>query len=132
MAPFYPSSDQLYQAMQVLFERIRLSATNPVDNLQASKLVIRIRLDNPQAEITVNGRMQPVRVLYGESTLRPDLDVSMAADTLHLILKHEISLKQAIANRQMKVIGPIWRTKPLADILNEGRLLYPQVLKDIA
>ncbi len=128
--PFFNTSDTLYAAMQELFERMRISSSNPIDDLSASRLIIKIRLSSPTAEITVNGRQQPVQVSYGSSVIRPDLDVSMQADVLHQILLHETSLRSAIADQKMKVIGPIWKTKSLASILNEGRALYPQVLQE--
>ena len=128
--PFYASSEQFYNAMQLLFERLRSSEANPVDKLAASHLSIRMRFSNPSAEIAVNGRQKPVTITYGPSQDRPDLDVEMSIDTFHKILTHEVSLKSAFANRQMKVLGPIWKTAPLADILTAGREIYPQILRE--
>jgi hypothetical protein len=54
----------------------------------------------------------------------------MSTDILHQILLDQLSLKKAVANRQLKVIGPIWKTTPLAEILEQGRQLYPSILHE--
>ena len=130
--PFYASDEQLYQTLQVLFERLRLQTPNPIDQLANVRLLVRLRFKDPIAEIVVNGRTRPVTLHYGDgsSTLRADLEAELSCDTLHRILTHDLALKSAIANRQMKVVGPIRKTNSLAAILEEGRNLYPAVLKD--
>jgi hypothetical protein len=128
--PFYTNSDYLYRAMQNLFERLAEKRPGPMDALSASRLTIRFKLKEPSAEILVNGRMQPARLMYGSSSLRPDLDVELSADLLHQILLDEASIKKSIAARQLKVTGPVWKTTLLADILQEGKSIYPAILRE--
>jgi hypothetical protein len=128
--PFYANAESLYAVLQTLFEHLRQDASNPVDALVASRLVVRFDLDDPAASITINGRRQPVQVTYGNSPVRPVLDVQMSADTLHRVLLDEISLKKALADRTLKVRGPVWKTGSMAEILRQGRAYYPQVLRD--
>jgi hypothetical protein len=128
--PFYSSAESLYTVMRVLFEYLRQDASNPVDALVASRLVVRFQLEDPLASITINGRRRPVQVTYGDSPVRPVLDAQLSADTLHRVLLDEISLKKAVADRTLKVRGPVWKTRSMAEILRQGRTYYPQVLRD--
>ncbi|MGD2157279.1 MAG: hypothetical protein PVG14_02360 [Anaerolineales bacterium] len=128
--PFYSSAESLYTVMRTLFEHLRQDASNPVDALVASRLVVRFDLDEPAASITINGRRKPVQVTYGDCSDRPVLDAQLSADTLHRVLLDEIPLKKAIADRALKVRGPVWKTRSMAEILRQGRAYYPQVLRD--
>ena len=132
--PVYETSDQFYATLRQLFERVREETPNPVDALVSTRLAIRLQLSQPQAVITIYGRRRPVEIAYGNSSpisqQRADLEAELTADTLHYILLDELSLKKAIANRQLKVRGPVWRTKPLAEILDQGKKHYPQILRE--
>jgi hypothetical protein len=128
--PVYANADQFYACTRVLFTRIEEEAPTAAEEILASRLMIRLRCTKPTAEITINGRRRPVQTSYGPSRLRPDLDVELAADTLHHILLGELSLKKALAGGLMKVRGPVWKTFALADLFYQGQALYPQVLRD--
>ena len=118
---FYANAESLYAVLETLFEHLREDASNPVDALVASRLVVRFQLEDPPASITINGRRKPVQVIYGDSPVRPVLEAQLSADTLHHVLLDEISLK---------VRGPVWKTRSMAEILRQGRAYYPQVLRD--
>jgi hypothetical protein len=128
--PFYADSDQLYTSLKALFTHIGNEAPEGVAALQTQKLVIRLRCTAPAVQVTVNGRIRPPQVAYGPSTLRPDLDAELAADTLHRILLQEVSIRKAIGDGLIKVRGPIWKTQALVDLLRAGRAFYPQVLRE--
>ena len=128
--PPYASSEQLYGAMQLLFDQLSAQKPGPMDSLAASRLTIRFRLLQPEAEITINGRAQPARMLYGKNHLRPDLQVEMQADLLHRILIREASIRESFAGGKLKVLGPIWKTQVLVDILEAGRTLYPAIVRE--
>ena len=127
---FFSDSDQIYGIMQLLFERMRDLTPDPVDALVSSHLVVRIKLIEPDAQITINGRQRPVNIGYGSSNSRADLEIGMKAETLHLILLDEYSIKQGFSNGELKVRGPILKALSFADIFQKGRMYYPQVLKE--
>jgi hypothetical protein len=70
------------------------------------------------------------QAIYGPAEIRPDLDVELAADTLHLILLDSLPLRKAVGSGLVKVKGPTWRLNALAVVLDHGRLVYPAVLRD--
>lgn len=125
--PIYANTEQLYTNLRRLFDTIQNSDPSVQHSLIMAKMLIRLDLTGPVAQVTINGRQVPVRVIYGKTTLRPDLDVSMSADTFHQILLSELPLTRALANGQMRVRGPIWKTSTLENILHSGQKIYPQV-----
>ncbi len=128
MMPSYRDTTHLYDVMQALFEELQARPGNPVDALGRSRLVIRLQIAAPQGIILIDGRARPVSVTYGDGKkARPDLDVRLSAETLHRILLDELSLKEALARKQITVRGPVWKTLSLADIFREGRELYPRI-----
>ncbi len=125
---FYSDADQLYACIQGLFDRLQAQDPGATDAVLASRLVIRLRCTEPNAEITINGRQRPVQTAFGPSRLRPTLGIELATDTLHRIMLGEQSMKKALANGLLKVHGPVWKAMALADLFRRGQALYPQVL----
>ena len=128
--PFYTDADQVYTVMQALFECMHGMEPDPVEALVSSRMVIRINLTDPDAHITIYGRQRPVRIGYGPSNGRADMEIGMEADTLHLILLDEYSIRRGFSNGELKVRGPIWKALSFADIFQKGRTFYPQILRD--
>jgi hypothetical protein len=128
--PFYTDPEQFYAVMETLFKRLRGESPNPVEALVASRMVLRFRLSDPPAAITINGRRKPVGITYGNTRVRSDLTADLSADALHRILLGERSLKSALAERELKVRGPVWKTMTMGEILRQMRVHYPQVLRD--
>ena len=124
----YDDSDQLYAVLQSLFDRVAEADPGVNDAIAASHLVIRLHCTGPEAEVWVNARKRPLEITYGQSRLRPALDIELAAGTLHRILLDEVSLKSALAKGLLKVKGPVWKVTVLADFFRQGQDLYAEVL----
>jgi hypothetical protein len=129
--PTYADADHLYAVLKALITHIENEAPQGVAALAAQRLVVRLHMTAPDAEVTVNGRMRPPQATFGATSLRPDLDAELAADTLHRILMHELPIKKAVGDKLIKLRGPIWKVQALVDLLRAGRAFYPQVLEDV-
>ncbi|MEW5987679.1 MAG: SCP2 sterol-binding domain-containing protein [Chloroflexota bacterium] len=127
---FFASTDQLYACTRLLFERLQEQDPTAADTFLAARLLIRFRCRQPAAEITLNGRRRPLETIFGSTTLRPDVEVELAADTLHQIMLGQLSLKKAVGNGQLKARGPLYKTLALTDLFYRGQALYPQVLRE--
>ena len=125
----YKSSEQLYGSLRTLFGRIQ-EQPGAMQTVQASRMVIRLRCNDPAADVVINGRQTPLQIVYGVSPLHPDLDVDLSAETLHTILLRQLPLRKAIGSGQMKVKGAVHRTKALESVLYHGQALYPDVLRE--
>jgi hypothetical protein len=126
----YADAEQLYTYVEALFALIEDKDPGAADAVLASRLVIRLRCTEPDAEITINGRRRPLETTFGPTRLRPTLDIELATDTLHSIMLGEIGLKTALADGLLKVRGAIWKAKALADLFRHGQELYLQVLRE--
>jgi len=129
----YRDAEHLCAVMRALFAALQAQPGNPVDALARSRLVIRLDISAPSAGILIDGRARPTAVYFdARRRPRPDLDVRLRADTLHRILLDELSLKEALARKQVSVRGPLWKARALAEIFTQGRKLYPTVLQSNA
>ncbi len=126
----FTSSDQLYRCLETLFERLRHqeSAMRPLVN---SRLIVRLNMSGPKAEVSVNARRRPVQVIYGPNSVRPVLDVNLTADTLHEILLDRLSVREAMSQQRVRVNGPFLKALVLVELFRHGQAVYPTVLRDI-
>ncbi len=128
--PIYSNTEQFYTCTRELFARIRQGNSHSTDGILKNRLVIRLRVRDPEAEIVLDGRQPPLKSSFGPSTLRPELDIEMSADTLHFIMLGELPLGRALGKGLLKVKGPIFKTMPLADLFHQGQRYYPDILKE--
>ena len=126
----YADTDEFYAATRALFTRIEQEDPHAGDAILSSHLVMRLRSTAPDAEITINGRRRPIQITYGTDSVRPTLDIELSADLLHRILLGERSMKQALANGQLKVSGPVWKATALEDLFRQSQSLYPEILRE--
>jgi hypothetical protein len=128
--PTYADSAQLYDTARHLFNRIQAEIPGAANQVMGSRLLIRLQTSDPAGEIWINGRQRPLATAFGPARSRPDLDITLPADTLHRILLGELSLKKALGNGNVQVRGPVWKAKALADLFYHGQSIYPQVLQE--
>ncbi len=126
----YASSDQLYSALQTLFSRVAEKDPQAAQAVSTSKLILRMRTSAPVTEVNFNGRQNQLKIIYGPSPLRPDIELELPADMLHGILLSEISMRKALSTGKVKLRGPIWKAFALESIFHAGQTIYPQVLRE--
>jgi hypothetical protein len=128
--PVYQHTEQLHQALETLFHQVGQDP-QAVKGLMASRLIVRLRISEPALEIVINGRTNPPKVIYGKSSLQPDLDIGVSADALHQILLGKLGLANAVSSGALKVGGPVWKSFVLADIFHSGQRFYPEIIKTL-
>jgi hypothetical protein len=79
--------------------------------------------------LIIDARQRPVQVLYGQSSVVAQVEVDMAADTLHCLLLGELGLSKAIGSGLLRPKGPILKMIVLGDLFDRARFLYPAVAK---
>lgn len=127
--PIYSSDSQLYACFQTLFSRIKEHDSRAADALLKASLAIAFVCTAPAASITINARKDPVQLIYGPTDLKPTVEVTLTADTLHCLLLGEIRLAKAIGSERIALKGPIWKTLSLADLFHHAQMLYPDILR---
>jgi hypothetical protein len=128
--PVYTSSEQLYDVLKSLFYRIGSKYPEAEQSISKTKLLMRLRTTSPSAEVNFDGRLKPIRITYGPSTLRPDLEIELPMDILHMIMLSQMSAKQAIASGKFKMRGPVWKTFGLLEIFLAGQSIYSEILRE--
>ena len=128
--PFYESSEQFYNAIRSLFDRVQEDNPKAAESINKAKLLLRFNCSEPDGIILINGRRQPASVTYGENKIRPEVDVKLKADTLHYILLGELGLAKALANKDLKVHGPVRKVLTVTDLFHECQMIYPDILRD--
>lgn len=113
-----------------MFDRIGRDEA-AIQSVGKAKLIIRLNITDPAAVVVINGRKTPPHMSYAAGTLRPDLDITLSADTLHHILLRETGLRVSITAGKLSVRGPVWKSLVLEDIFHSAQALYPQVLAEM-
>lgn len=125
----FTDSEQLYTCMRLLFAQIETENPQAVEVVLKSKLAIRFNCSIPTAQVTIDARKRPFSILYGSSSITPDLDIALPTDALHRILLGELTLTKALGSGQLKPTGPVWKTAVLADLFYHAQKIYPQILQ---
>jgi len=127
---YFQDSEQFVAMLETLFERVQQTYPNAAEELEQAKLILRFRCSDPAADILINGRRHPAAITFGENRIRPEVDVDLAADTLHQILLGELRLARALASGALKIRGPARKTLAVTGLFHECQKLYPAVLRE--
>jgi len=127
--PVFTDSAQLYDCLKMLFTRIGDDDPEASITVASSRLIMRMRCWEPEAEVLINGRVNPVKISYGPGKLRPDLDLEIAADTLHYILLGQMNLTKALGSGTLKFRGPVHKSFVMEQIFRRGQAVYPEILR---
>lgn len=125
----FADSEQLYAVAETLFARVRAENSGAVAQLLRARMLIRIVCTDPAVEIWLQARKPPLETHFGHRRLNPELEVQMAADTLHEILTGQLTLGTAVARQQLQVRGQVWKARALGDLFEQCQSIYPHVLR---
>jgi putative sterol carrier protein len=128
--PVFSNTEQFYRVTKTLFDKIQKENPSAAAELESSKLIIRFNTSDPTAMLVLNGRRHPAEVSYGENRVRPEVDVSMTADTLHKILLGELGLAKALSSKALRVRGPMRKTLKVADLFHQCQEYYSDALRE--
>ena len=128
--PIYNNSEQLYTCLRSLFSQIGDDDPSASGTVATSRLIMRMRTREPDTEVLIDGRTNPIQISYGPSSLRPDIELDLTADALHQILLGELGLKKAIGSGWLKFRGPVWKSFAMESIFRRGQEIYPQIYRD--
>lgn len=127
--PTFASADKLYACLKPVFDRIQTEAPASLAGFVKAKVLLRLKATAPAAEIWLDSRKPALQITFGAATHRPDLDVEIAADNLHLILLDQLSTKKAMGEGKIKVKGPITKMPVVIEVIKAARPFYPEAAK---
>jgi len=104
---YFKDADEVYATLGKLIEDVmadeELSA-----RFRRANTILRYQYSNPDSTITV--RLQegePGDVEFGESSMEPEVTMTMEADTAHRFWLGEVNVTVALARGEIKASGPV-------------------------
>jgi putative sterol carrier protein len=110
--PVFESTDQLYEVMGALFDKIKESP-EIANGLLEGKMVVRFHWKDPDGEATIDLRQAPVSFTMGPSDLEPDVEMIQSADVAHRFWLGKLNVPQAIATRKVVSKGSVLKALKL-------------------
>jgi 2-oxoisovalerate dehydrogenase E1 component len=126
----FHSTQELYQVMGALFERLQADPT-VTQRLLESKLVVRFRWHDPEGEATIDLRHAPITYTFGPTQLPADVELTQSGDVAHRFWLGHVNVPQAIATRQVIARGSVPKALKLLPAIQSAFDLYPQVLREM-
>ncbi|HMN27989.1 MAG TPA: SCP2 sterol-binding domain-containing protein [Caldilineaceae bacterium] len=122
----FRSSEKLYQVLHRVFEQVSADPAQ-IAVFTQSNLVIRIRLNDPAAEVLLDGRQPPLEVFFGERPGKANLEISLPADLLHAIWLGQERSSSAFFSGKVKTKGNFMKATQLIELFRECERVYPQI-----
>ncbi len=132
--PVYPDSEAVYAVMNQLFGEV-MRTPQVLQPLQKTRKVIQIRLTDPDATLTLDGRANPPRFIPGPSKEpAPDFIIRMPTDVIHNVWLGKASLTEAYFAGKIKLekggaLSGLGLWNNLSGLFSEVGKIYPRILK---
>lgn len=130
--PVFQNADEFYAVMGELSKQLTADP-QVVAQFERSKMVLRFRCFDPDAELVLDGRHNPAKAYFGPDGFegRVDLEIALKTDLLHDMWLGKIRVRDAFMNGQIKTSGNIFKALQLADLFRRAEALYPNVLQEM-
>ena len=128
--PYFKDADEVYAYVGKLFED--LAADDELSSkFRKANTVVQYQYRNPESQITVDLREAgDGQVDCGETTLEPEVVMSMEADTAHKFWLGKVNVTVALARGQMKAKGPVAKILKLVPLVKPVFPRYRQMLEE--
>jgi hypothetical protein len=133
---YFKDEAELQQILGALYDRVKTDA-RIAPRICEGKIVIQFRYDEPKGIATINAAHPPTQpgayfdVLWGETGLKPDVEMTMKADVAHQFWHGKVNLMAALTRRQIIAKGPIPKILKLLPAVEPVYALYPKFLQEI-
>ena len=131
----FRDADQFYETVGELMDRAKKDPrVGP--KIAKAGIIIQFKYTNPEASTTINAKDKPtqpgayVDVIHGESTLRPDVEMTMKADIAHAFWHGKVNLVAALAKKDIVAKGPIPKILKLLPAVEPLYKEYPVLLRE--
>jgi putative sterol carrier protein len=126
----FKDEDEVYRFIGRLFQELaRDDVLAP--KFQKANTVVQYQYRDPESQITVSLREEDDgRVDLGETTMNPEVVMTMDADTAHRFWLGKVNVTVALARGQMKAKGPVAKILKLLPLTKPIFLRYRKMLED--
>ncbi len=126
---YFESSEKLQEILGGFFRKL-VDDPSIGPKLQASKMVIKFIYAEPALSITIDCTKNPIELLFNDSALKSEVEMSMKADVAHRFWFGKVNLLAAITRREMVAKGPIPKVLKLLPVIKPAYDLYPKYLTE--
>jgi putative sterol carrier protein len=126
----FRDADEVYQFIGRLFQEL---ATDEelAPKFQRANTIVQYQYRDPESQITVSLREEDDgRVELGESSMEPEVVMTMDADTAHRFWLGKVNVTVALARGQMKARGPVAKILKLLPLTKPIFPRYRKMLED--
>jgi putative sterol carrier protein len=127
---YFKDADEVYQFIGKLFEDLA-EDDELAPKFRKANTIVQYQYRNPDSTITV--RLQEDhegQVDLGETTMEPEVVMSMEADTAHKFWLGKVNVTVALARGQMKAKGPVAKILKLVPLVKPVFPRYRKMLED--
>jgi putative sterol carrier protein len=127
---YFKDADEVYAYIGKLFEELS-EDEELAPKFRKANTIVQYRYRDPDSQITVkllDG--QGGQVDLGETTLEPEVVMSMDADTAHRFWLGNVNVTVALARGQMKAKGPVAKILKLVPLVKPVFPRYRKLLAD--
>lgn len=125
MSRIYADADQLIDVYGAMFGRV--AEDDSIDDLVEQQMVINFRLNDPTADIWVNGRSRPVVTTFEPIDVDATLTADLSAGSMHELLLGALPLGRALLFRKLKVSGSKSQAMKLESLVHACQSAYPDI-----
>lgn len=129
MGRHYTDADQLEDVYTAMFDAV--ADDDSMDSMVDAQMVINFRLNDPDADIWVDGRSRPVVTTFAPiDGVEATLTAELSADSMHELLLGTLPLGKALLFRKLKVSGSKSKAMGLEPLLHACQAVYPDIAAD--
>ena len=128
--PYFKDADEVYATIGKLFQDLA-DDEEMAPKFRKANAVVRYEFRNPDSTLTVRLQEgQPGDVDFGESSMEPDVTMSMDADTAHKFWLGQVNVTVALARGQIKAKGPVAKILKLVPLTKPVFPIYKAQLEE--
>jgi putative sterol carrier protein len=125
----YDDAGQLEDVYTTMFDAV--ADDDSMDTLVDAQMVVNFRLNDPHADIWVDGRSRPVVTTFAPiDGVDATLTATLSADSMHELLLGTLPLGRALLFRKLKVSGSKSKAMGLEPLLHACQAVYPAIAAD--
>ncbi|HEX2232751.1 MAG TPA: SCP2 sterol-binding domain-containing protein [Thermoleophilaceae bacterium] len=126
----FKDADEVYEFIGRLFQELAQDE-EMAPKFQKANTIVQYRYRDPESQITVSLREEDDgRVDLGESSMDPEVVMTMDADTAHRFWLGKVNVTVALARGQMKAKGPVAKILKLLPLTRPIFPRYRKMLED--
>jgi putative sterol carrier protein len=126
----FKDDDEVYRFIGRLFQELAQD-DELAPKFRKANTIVQYQYRDPESQITVSLREEDDgRVDLGETTMNPEVVMTMDADTAHRFWLGKVNVTVALARGQMKAKGPVAKILKLLPLTKPIFLRYRKMLED--